>query len=289
MAITTSRTCLQLQTGPTTVVTPLVALRAERDQVGVTVMDHQSGTGDQGLYMFSRWKPQRGARGHRHVRKAIASLERDEFTVLASDLQRLQKLSAGQDADQRRPCRPLANPVHTRIASLKCNPAAFFEMAAHGLQYRQSIGVGKQDLESMSGHHDQVEAPVRLVALRRRLDPLNLFRVKFASGHSQHRRCWINTGHPVTTFGEGTAERSCTATQVEDTTGAQSREGDVEVDILRPRVSEVVNLCDLRVAIVHTPVAAATASKADFTVARNYTHNRRTGQTSHRLKVLPIA
>lgn len=77
----------------------------------------------------------------------------------------------------------------------------------------------------MSGHDDQVEAPVRLVALRRGLDPLNLFRVRFASSHSQHRRCWINTRHPVTTFGEGTAEHARTATQVEDTTWAQSGEG----------------------------------------------------------------
>ena len=104
----------------------------------------------------------------------------------------------------------------------------------------------------MSGHDDQVEAPLGLVALRRGLDPLNPFRVRFASGHSQHRRCWINTRHPVTTFGEGTAERARTATQVEDTTWARSGEGEVEVGILRPRVSEVVNLCDFSVLIVHT-------------------------------------
>jgi hypothetical protein len=75
---------------------------------------------------------------------------------------------------------------------------------------------------------------MRLVALRRGLDPLNFFRV---------------------TFGEGTAEHARTATQVEDTTWAQSGEGEVEVGILRLRVSEVVNLCDLSVLIVHTLVA----------------------------------
>jgi hypothetical protein len=202
--------------------------------------------------MFSRWKPQRAARGQRHVRKAVASLERDEFTVFASDLQRLKKLSAGQHADQRRPCGPLANPIHARIASLKCNPAALLEMATHGLEYRQRIGVGKQDLESMSSHDDQVEAPVRLVGLRRGLDPLNLFRVRFAPRNRQHRRRWINTRHPVTTLGEGTAEHARTATQVNDTTWARSSEGEVEVGILRPRVREVVNLCDLRVVVVHT-------------------------------------
>jgi hypothetical protein len=119
----------------------------------------------------------------------------------------------------------------------------------------------------MSGHDDQVEAPVRLIPLRRGLDPLHLFRVRFASGHSQHRRCWINTRHPVTTFGEGTAEHARTATQVEDTTWAQSGEGEVEVGILRPRVSEVVNLCDLSVLIVHNLVALPPRPPtADFTV-----------------------
>jgi len=102
----------------------------------------------------------------------------------------------------------------------------------------------------MSGHDDQVEAPLRRVGLRRGLDPFNLFRAWFASGHSQHRRCRIHTRHLVTTFGEGTAERARTATQVEDTAWARSGEGEVEVGILRPRVSEVVNLCDLSVLIV---------------------------------------
>ena len=86
--------------------------------------------------MFSRWKPQRAARGQRHLREAVESLERDEFTVLAGDLQRLEKLSAVQNADQGRPPRPLAGPIQAWIASLKCNPAALLEMATHGLQYR---------------------------------------------------------------------------------------------------------------------------------------------------------
>jgi hypothetical protein len=137
-------------------------------------------------------------------------------------------------------------------------------MATHGLQYRQRIGVGKQDLESMAGHDDEVEAPVRLIGLRRGLDPFNLFRLTFASGHSQHRRCWINTRHPVAAFGEGTAERARTAAQVEDTTWARSGEGEVEVGILRPRVREVVNLCDLRVVVVHTLSRAAKASPSRF-------------------------
>jgi hypothetical protein len=58
----------------------------------------------------------------------------------------------------------------------------------------------------------------------------------------------------VTTFGEGTAERAGTATEVEDTTWARSGEGEVEVGILCPRVSEVVNLCDPSVLIVHALV-----------------------------------
>ena len=107
----------------------------------------------------------------------------------------------------------------------------------------------------MSGHDDEVEAPVRLVGLRRGRDPLNLFRVTFASGHSQHRPCWIHTCYPVAAFGEGTAEHTRTAAQVEDTTWARSGEGEVELGILRPRVREVVNLCDLRVVVVHTLVA----------------------------------
>jgi hypothetical protein len=58
----------------------------------------------------------------------------------------------------------------------------------------------------------------------------------------------------VTTFGEGTAERSRTATQVKDTTWGRSSEGEIEVGILRLRVSEIVNLCDLSVLIVHAVV-----------------------------------
>jgi hypothetical protein len=54
----------------------------------------------------------------------------------------------------------------------------------------------------------------------------------------------------VTAFGKGTAERARTATQVEDTTWPQSGEGEVEFRILRPRVNEVINLCDLRLLIV---------------------------------------
>jgi hypothetical protein len=49
----------------------------------------------------------------------------------------------------------------------------------------------------------------------------------------------------VTAFSKGTAERARTATQVEDTTWPQSGEGEVEFTILRPRVNEVINLCDL--------------------------------------------
>ena len=66
----------------------------------------------------------------------LGSLEGDEFTVPASDLHRLKKLSAGQCADQTLSPRPLADPIHARIASLKGNPAALLEMATHGLQYR---------------------------------------------------------------------------------------------------------------------------------------------------------
>src|SRR5712671_5894638 len=128
-------------------------------------------------------------------------------------------------------------------------------MATHGLQYRQRIGVGKHDLKSMSGHDNQVEAPVRLVVLPGGLDPLNPFRVRFPSGHSQHRRCWINTCHPVTTLGQGAAKRARTATQVEHPTWGQSGKSEVEVGILRPRVNEIVNLGDLSVLIVHTFVA----------------------------------
>ena len=72
------------------------------------------------------------------------------------------------------------------------------------------------------------------VCLCRGLGPLDLFCVRFASRHCQHRRSWINTRHPVTAFGEGTAERACPATQVEDTTFARSGEGAIEVGILRP-------------------------------------------------------
>jgi len=45
------------------------------------VTGRQSRTGDQGLYVFSRWKAQRAARGQRSVQKAAGSLERDDFTV----------------------------------------------------------------------------------------------------------------------------------------------------------------------------------------------------------------
>jgi len=184
------------------------------------------------------------------VRKAVGSLERDEFTVivLASDLQGLENLWAGEPADARR---PFAGPIHARIASLECRPGGLLEMDSHGFEYRQRVGVGEQDLESVAGHDDQVEALVRLVGLRRGFDPFNLFRVGFASGHSQHRRCGIDTGHMVTAFGEGTAERARAATQVEDTAWARSGEGEVKVGILRPRVCQVVNLCDPSVLIVH--------------------------------------
>jgi len=127
-------------------------------------------------------------------------------------------------------------------------------MATHGREDGQRVGVGEQDLESMSSHDNQVEEPVRLVALRRGLDPLHLFRVRFASGHGQHRRRWINPRRPVTTFGKSTAERACTATQVEDTTWTRSGEGKVEVGILRPRVNEVVNLGNLWIVVIHASV-----------------------------------
>jgi hypothetical protein len=60
----------------------------------------------------------------------------------------------------------------------------------------------------------------------------------------------------VTTFGEGTAERARTATQVEDTTWPRSGEGEVEVVVLRPRVSEIVDLRELSMLIVHPFFAA---------------------------------
>jgi len=116
----------------------------------------------------------------------------------------------------------------------------------------------------MSGHHDQVEAPPRLIVLRTGLDPFNVFCAWFTSSHSQHRCCRINTRHPVSTFGERTAERAGTATYVEDTTWAHSGEGEVEVGILRPRVSEVVNLCNQRVLIVHTLVALSPRPPTDL-------------------------
>jgi len=55
----------------------------------------------------------------------------------------------------------------------------------------------------------------------------------------------------VTAFGESTAERACTTTQVEDTTWARPGEGEVEVVIRRPRVRDIVDFCDLGVLIVH--------------------------------------
>ena len=118
----------------------------------------------------------------------------------------------------------------------------------------------------MSGHDNQVEAPVRLVALRRALDPFNLFGVRFAFGHSQHRPCWFNTCHPVTTLGEVTAECASATTQVEHATWAQPGEREVEVGILRPRVNEIINLCDLSVLIVHTKLFVNGSQEFPFPV-----------------------
>jgi hypothetical protein len=61
-------------------------LERARIPVSEYVTDHQPRTRDQGLYMFSRWKPQSAARGQRAFRKAVGSPERDGLTVLASDL-----------------------------------------------------------------------------------------------------------------------------------------------------------------------------------------------------------
>ena len=47
---------------------------------------------------------------------------------------------------------------------------------------------------------------------------------------------------------------------------AQSREGELEVGILRPRVNKVVNLCDLSVLIVHLLSRAAKVPPTDVTV-----------------------
>jgi hypothetical protein len=69
---------------------------------------------------------------------------------------------------------------------------------------------------------------------------MHLVRMKFSSGHSQHRRRGINACDPVTAFGKRTAQRARAATQVEDTTRARSGEGEVKVGILRPRVREIV-------------------------------------------------
>jgi len=121
----------------------------------------------------------------------------------------------------------------------------------------------------MPGHYNQVETLLRPVVLRRGLNPLNLFRVTFASGHSQHRRCWIDTRHPMTTLGKRTAECACTATQIEHATGMHSGEGDVEVGVLRPGVCELVKLCDLRQLIIQILKAeGATESPSPL----NYKH-----------------
>jgi hypothetical protein len=61
----------------------------------------------------------------------------------------------------------------------------------------------------------------------------------------------------VTTFGEGAAKRARAATQVVDTAWTQAGQGEIEVGILRPRVSDVLKLCDLSVLIVHPIVAQA--------------------------------
>jgi hypothetical protein len=91
-------------------------------------------------------------------------------------------------------------------------------MAAHRLQRRQHLSIGKKNLENMAGHDDQLETPLRSVSLGRRLNPLDSFRERFASGYREHRHRWFNTNHPVTTHRESTAERACTAAQVEHIT-----------------------------------------------------------------------
>jgi len=60
--------------------------------------------------MFLRREPQPAACGQRRVRKAVGGLERDEFTVVASDPQRLDNLSAGQHARRPAPPTPPPNP-----------------------------------------------------------------------------------------------------------------------------------------------------------------------------------
>ena len=89
-------------------------------------------------------------------------------------------------------------------------------MVVHSPQDRQRIIVGKQNLEGVSGHNDQLEFLFGPVALRRGPDPLNFFRMRFASGYSQHCGRRINSCELVTAFRKGAAQRARTTTKVED-------------------------------------------------------------------------
>src|SRR5580658_9516443 len=110
--------------------------------------------------MLSRWKPQRAVRGWRHVRKAVGSPERNQLASPAKDVQSFDKLSAERHADSTPPSCPLTSPIYGWVARFKNDPAALLEMSAHVAQDRRRISIGKQDLENMPSHDDQVEAPM---------------------------------------------------------------------------------------------------------------------------------
>src|SRR5215469_16930547 len=104
------------------------------------------------------------------MRKPVARLEADGLRTGATDCQCFENFFAARHANQTLLPRPLACPIYTGIASLKRNSALVSEMQAHGFETRQNIRIIQQTLESVSGHHDQVEAPLRPVVLRRCLD-----------------------------------------------------------------------------------------------------------------------
>ena len=106
-------------------------------------------------------------------------------------------------------------------------------MGAHGMEYGERVGIGKQNLEGVSGHDNEVEAQVRFVILRRALDPLNFVRPRLFSGHREHRPGWIRSRDVVTAGGQRAAKRAGTTAEIEHADGMRTGEGDVKVGIRR--------------------------------------------------------
>jgi hypothetical protein len=167
-------------------------------------------------------------------------------------------------------------PVYARVTTVKPDLAALLDLPTHRLKHGQRIGIAERVLESMPGHDDQVRALPRPVGPCRGLDPLDPFRIWFASGYREHRGCAIDTRDAMTTSSQAATESASTATQIEGTTGLHSGEGEIELSVLCPGVRHFVKLCNLGILVVHAVPRGAAGGDCALALKP---HPRRSGVT----------